>query len=96
MVSVYTLFNILYLGIWHWQTTRVMSISLLDVIKDVMPFLLSAIIVMAVTWFVTKSITSPICLLISRIIIATCLYVAIMKLTGAKILEECLKFIRKK
>ena len=96
MVSVYTLFNILYLGIWHWQTTRIMSISLLDVIKDVMPFLLSAIIVMAVTWFVTKSITSPICLLIGRIIIATCLYVAIMKLTGAKILEECLKFIRKK
>lgn len=96
MVSVYTLFNIAYLSVWHWQTTRIMPLPLLDVIKDVMPFLLSAVIVMAVTWFVTKSITSPICLLISRVIIAACLYIAIMKLAGAKILEECLKFIRKK
>ena len=61
-----------------------------------MPFALIAFAVMVVTHYLTSSIQSLWILLGSRIVIAAALYFIIMKTAHAKILDECIQFVRKK
>ena len=96
MVAVYTLFNIGYLLVWHWQTQRTLHLPLLHVLKDMAPFLLAAAAVMAVTYAATVWIRQEVVLFVCRVLLATVLYVGIMKLAKAEILEECLRFMAKK
>jgi hypothetical protein len=51
---------------------------------------------MVATHFLTQGIGNLIILLVVRIVIATALYLGIMKLLRAKILEESIEFILKK
>ena len=51
---------------------------------------------MVVTHFATRCIPNLALLLLSRIVIASLLYLAIMKIAKVEILNECLRFVRKK
>jgi len=96
MVKAYTLLNIGWVFVWHFFAYRLMDYRLLSFLKDMMPFALAAAVVMAVTGFITQSIENLWVLLISRVVIAAILYYAIMRLSGAVILKECIAFITKK
>ena len=96
MVMAYTLLNIVWVFVWHFFTRRLMGYRLLSFLKDILPFALAAAGVMVVTGFVTQSIENLWVLLISRVVIAAILYYAIMRLSGAVILKECIAFIMKK
>ena len=58
--------------------------------------MLSSASVMVVTHLATRFIPNLALLLLSRIIIASLLYLAIMKIAKVEILIECLRFVRKK
>lgn len=96
MVIAYTILNILWVFVWHFFTHRLMRYSLFAFLKDIMPFALAAAAVMAVTGFVTQSLDNLWLRLISRTILAIILYYAIMRLSGAVILKECIAFLRGK
>ena len=96
MVMTYTLLNIIWVLVWQFFVKRLMTYRLLDFLKDIVPFALTAAGVMAVTGFVTQGITNLWLLLISRVIIAAILYYVIMRVSGAVILKECLAFILSK
>ena len=96
MVVAYTLFTVLWLAVWQWQAHRLIGIRIAEVLADTMPFMLSAAAVMVVTHLATRAIPSLALLLLSRIIIASLLYLAIMKIAKVEILNECLRFVRKK
>ena len=96
MVIAYTILNILWVFVWHFFTHRLMRYSLFAFLKDIMPFALAAAAVMAVTGFITQSIDDLWVRLISRTILATILYYAIMRLSGAVILKECIAFLKGK
>ena len=51
---------------------------------------------MVVTHLATHAIPNLALLLLSRIVIASLLYLAIMKIAKVEILNECLRFVRKK
>ena len=103
MVIAYTLLNIIWVFVWHFFVRRLMSYRLLDFLKDIVPFALAAAGVMSLTWLITEftvyslqftdDYTKLWVLLISRVVLATILYYAIMRLAGAVILKECLAFI---
>ena len=93
MVLGYSTFNILWLGAWQYYAHRMTGLRLTDVFKDILPFLAISLGVMTVTWLVTHPITNMYILLCSRIIIAAALYLTIMKLAHAVILQECIDFI---
>ena len=105
MVIAYTLLNIGWMFVWHVFVRRLMGYRLLAFLKDIVPFALAAAGVMVVTYFLTEFIVYSLefiddylklwVLLISRVIIATILYYAVMRLAGAVILKECLAFIKK-
>ena len=96
MVMVYTLFTIAWLFVWQWTARRIIGLRFREVIKDVMPTLCIALLVMATTYFVTFSLHHLLLLLICRILIASLLYAAIMKLLHVEMMDELLLFIKKR
>jgi len=106
MVVAYTFVNILWVFVWHFFTHRLMGYRLLSFLKDILPFALVAAVVMVVTGVVTEFTVGGLqftddylklwVLLISRTVIAALLYYAVMRLSGAVILKECIAFITKK
>ena len=106
MVIAYTLLNILWVFVWQVFVRRLMNYRLLHFLKDILPFAIAAAAVMIVTGVVTEFTVYSLqftddylklwVLLISRIVIAALLYYAVMRISGAVILKECIDFITKK
>ena len=105
MVIAYTLLNIVWMFVWHVFVRRLMGYRLLAFLKDIVPFALAAAGVMVVTYFLTEFIVDSLLftddylklwvLLLSRVIMATALYLIVMRIAGAVILKESLAFIKK-
>ena len=96
VVWAYTLFNIIWLLVWQFYATKMIGIRLLDALKDVLPFALISMGVMAVTWLLTTPIGNIYLLLGARIVVAALLYTATMKLLRVQMMNECMDFILKK
>ena len=96
MVMVYTLFTIAWLFVWQWIAHRIIGLRFWEVIKDVMPTQCIALLVMATTYFVTLPLHHLLLLLICRILIATLLYAAIMKVLHVEMMDELLLFVKKR
>ena len=94
MVVAFAVINILWLLVWQFFASRLIGYRLLSMLRDFMPFMLIALLVMGLTYLVTRFISNMYFLLIARILLAAALYVITMKLLRAKILEECIDFIR--
>ena len=94
MVVAFAAVNILWLLAWQAFAARLIGYSYWSMIRDLLPFLLITLVVMAVTYFVTLPLGNLYLLLIARVIIAVALYSLIMKLLRAKIYEECVEFIK--
>ncbi len=96
MVAVYSAFNIVWLLAWQTQIHRLIGLRLWDVLKDIVPFMVIALAVMALTGWLTAGIASNLVLLLTRVAVAGVLYVGIMKLARVQILDECIAFVMKK
>ena len=96
MVMVYTLFTIAWLFAWQWVAHRIIGLRLWEVIKDITPTLSITLLVMATTYFVTLPLHHLLLLLICRILIATLLYAAIMKVLHVEMMDELLLFIKRR
>jgi peptidoglycan biosynthesis protein MviN/MurJ (putative lipid II flippase) len=96
MVWAYTILNIVWLLVWQIYANKLIGVRFIDMLKDIVPFAVISIAVMAVTWYLTSFISNNWLLLIARIFIAAVLYAIIMKLLRVKMMEECLNFIRNK
>ena len=96
MVAVYTLLTVLWLLAWHWFAHRLIGLRLLDVLRDLLPFCLLSLAVMAFTYWVTQPIHTLLPLLLARVLLAAILYLGALKLLHAQILEECLAFVKRK
>ena len=71
---------------------RLIGLRLRDVLRDIAPFLLITLSIMATTYLITSPIKNMVLLLIARILIAGGLYIAVMKILKVKIMEEVVKF----
>ncbi|MBQ6079209.1 MAG: lipopolysaccharide biosynthesis protein [Muribaculaceae bacterium] len=94
MVIVFAVINILWLLVWQLFAQRLIGYSYWTMLRDLLPFMLIAAAVMAVTYLVTMPIKNYYLLLVMRVLIAVALYAGVMKLLKAKIFEECVEFIR--
>lgn len=96
MVMAYVALNLLWLFVWQYFNKKLVGYQLWMFLKDILPFALAALGVMAVAYFVTMGIQQLFLLLLSRIVLAVLLYYGGMRLAGAAILEECMGFIKRK
>lgn len=96
IVCAYSLLNVIWLFVWQAIAGRMIGLRLLDMLKDVVPFMLIALLVMVATYFLTASFDALLLVMILRVVIAALLYALLMKLSHAKVMEECINFVRKK
>lgn len=96
LVILYSIINILWVGVWQTIARRLIHFRYIDFLKDILPFMLTAATACAIAYFITLSITNLWLLLPLRIIIVAALYLGVMKLAHAQILEECIAFVRRK
>lgn len=96
MVIYFVALNVAWLVIWQWWAWRLTGLSFMDALKDIMPFLVFTLAVLAMTWWLTCGITNLWLLLFSRILIAAALYGGIMWISGAKIMRESIRYLIKK
>ena len=94
MVIAFAVINIVWLFAWQVFASKLIGYSLWSMLRDLLPFMLIALVVMGFTWLVTQHIHNLVFLLVSRVLIAAALYAMVMKLLKAKIFEECVDFIR--
>lgn len=93
MVWAFVAVNILWVVIWFFFVNRLTGYHLLDFLKDIIPFALTAFCVIATTHYLTQAISSLWLLLLSRVVLATILYYIVMRLARVQILVECQQFI---
>ncbi|MBR5052876.1 MAG: lipopolysaccharide biosynthesis protein [Bacteroidaceae bacterium] len=93
MVIYFVALNIAWLAIWQWFAWRLTGLTFMEALKDIMPFLVFTLAVLALTWWLTKGIENLWLLLISRVLIAAVLYAGIMWVSGAKIMREAIHYI---
>lgn len=96
MIAAYVVTLILWTGIWQVLANRLIQLRFINLLKDVCPFLLATIGCIGVAYYTTLFITNVIALILSRIIITSLLYMAIMKIAHVKIFKECIQFIFKR
>ena len=90
MVIAYSTFIIAGLSAWQFFARRFIQLRHRDVLKDILPALLTTIIVLTITYFSTKMIETLWILLICRIVMAGGLYFLAMWLQKNDILIESL------
>lgn len=96
MVIAFACINILWLLAWQVFANRLIGYRFFSMFRDLLPFMLIALAVMVLTYFVTLHISNMLILLVARVLIAAALYLLAMKLLRAQILEDCIEFIRSK
>lgn len=96
MVLFFIIVNILWLLVWQSFAWHLIRLRLRDVVRDVAPFFLFSVLVMAVSWGVTRPVGNIWLMLIAKVVVAAVLYVGILWICGAKILRESLQYLIKK
>ena len=96
MIIAFSALTILWLAVWQYVAWKLLRVTLMETLLDVMPFFLISSVVMAVTYFITNWETHDIALLLSRVVLAVFFYVGVMKLAKVKIMNECLDFLFKR
>ena len=96
MVSIYTVITVLWLGVWQFFAHKEIGIRLIDILKDICPYLLTSVAVMISTYLITLWIQSLLLLLLTRVVLAALLYYIVMKMGGSQTLKECLNYFHRK
>ena len=94
MVIAFAGITILWLLAWQVFASRLIGYRFTSMLRDLCPFMGIALAVMGLTYLVTLPVSNRYLLLVLRVIIAAALYTMTMKLSGARIFEECIEFVR--
>ena len=96
MVIFYVALNIGWLFVWQACARRLIGLRWRHALKDISPFFVFALAVMAVAYFATQSLPISWLRMCLRIIIAVVLYVGSLWIARAQILRESIAYIFKK
>ncbi len=96
MVVSYACIVALWVWIWHFFVWRKIGFSIVQALRDILPFCFLAAATMVVTYFATQSIGNIYFLLSARIIMAAVIYLAVLWVLKAKILRESIVYIFKR
>ncbi len=96
MVALFVATHILWIFLWHYFAWREIRLPLLAALLDLLPFLLCALLSMALAWWASTPVDSPLAVLLIRIPVAAATYALLLYLSGAQIFREALSYLRRK
>ncbi|MGL4851358.1 MAG: lipopolysaccharide biosynthesis protein [Phocaeicola sp.] len=88
--------QVAWLGVWHYFVQKELSLSIVDALKDILPFGVMAAAVMLATHWLTSSIEWVWLLFITRILLAASLYILLMWGSGSVTFKESVDYLLKK
>lgn len=94
MVLVYVLINIVWLLVWHYFVWREIRLRLFQSLKDIMPFAIISGGIMIATYYITLFMQNIYLLFVSKVIIASSLYMIIMWCSGSITFKESIQYVR--
>lgn len=94
MVLVYVLINIVWLLVWHYFVWREIRLRLFQALKDIMPFAIISGGIMIATYYITLFMQNIYLLFVSKVIIASSLYMIIMWCSGSITFKESIQYVR--
>ena len=96
MVGAYTVFNIVWLGVWLASAGRLIGLRASEFLADVGPFAVAAAAVMGVAWALALPVEGVALRLLLKVVVAAALYFVVMRAARVQILQECMEFVKKR
>lgn len=97
MVFANVLVNIIvWLSIWHWYVNHLIGICLINVLKDIFPYISMSLIVFLFVYFFTKQIENMYLLFATKVLLSVVIYCFLMFVGKSVIFRECLQFVFRK
>ena len=93
MTWYYVLVNTAWLAVWQWWARRLIGLRFLHAALDIMPFLIYSASVIAATWWLTSGMQAGWLRLAAKILTAIILYIGLLWISRAKILQESIGYI---
>lgn len=95
MVVAYVVVNILWVFVWHFFVRRTMTLTLVESLRDMFPFMVLSLLAMAAAWGASLPVEGHVALsLLVKVVVAAVTYLALMWMFGAAILKECFAYLR--
>ena len=94
MVGVYTATAVAWLLYWHNRAWRIVGITLLAALKDMAPFLLTAVAALTAAYFATLPLDNVYLRMAGKMVCAAVCYLGILRMAHAKILKESIDFLK--
>lgn len=92
MIVAYTLINVLWVFVNHFFVKKYTGYRMTHFLLDILPFALTALGVMCITYACTMMIVNPYLLLLVRVVVAALLYYILMRAANVVVLKECMDF----
>ena len=96
MTIIYTIIIVLWTFVWHYFIRCEIGLTYIEMLKDVLPFILIASASMIATHYILLGISNMVVLLIAKILVAAIIYIGLTYISGAKILRESISYIMRK
>ncbi len=81
---------------WHYFVNKIISIKILDLFKDIAPYISVTLISILITHIMLSKVDNIYILLIGKVLITIILYIAILWFSKSVILRESIKMVIKK
>ena len=96
MVITYVCINIAWFLVWHYFVWKEIRLGLFAALKDILPFLFIAALVMGITYYATSYIGNIYLLFVGKIVIAASLYIFIMWVSRSVTFKESVQYLLKR
>lgn len=96
MLVVYTVANVLWLGIWHYFGHKHIGLPIFSLLKDIAPYMLLSVSVLGIAWYAASFFTNVYVTLCVKIVVAAALYTSALWQLKSKIFEESVRFLFKR
>lgn len=96
MLIVYTAVNILWIFVWQYFAHKHIGLRLIDVLKDILPYLMITIVVMTAAMFVASYTEGLLLSLFVKIVVAATLYILLLYQFNSVVFSECINYLLKR
>lgn len=96
MVKGYVALYLISLFVWHYFASQLIPLRLMDICKDIIPYLIITISVLLVVYFLSLNIENLYLKLICKIVTFILLYILIMWQSNSVIFKEIFQFFLKR
>ena len=96
MLIVYVAVNIGWWFVWHYFVRREIGINFFEALLDILPYALSAAVVMVTTHYITEPMENIYIRFAAKIIIAASLYIFLMWASRSVTFKESLQYLTKR